>query len=51
MTLKEWIKQYRQWPRKLRIEHARMQLSKASTKEAKDFWRKVIEINTQYLDL
>lgn len=35
----------RRWPRRLRIDHARMQLSKATSESDKEFWRAVLEAN------
>jgi len=34
----------RQWPRHLRIAHARWQMKNATTPEVREFWRKIISL-------
>lgn len=46
MNVHEYILQDRQWPRLLRISHAKMQLAKAVTPNDKSFWLQVLKANT-----
>lgn len=45
MTVNEWLKQDRQWPRACRIGHARFMWRKAETATDRDFWLMVLEAN------
>lgn len=44
LSLEDYLKQDRQWPRRLRLDHARHCLATYGDTE---FWKKVIERNTQ----
>ena len=41
----EYVIKDRQWPRALRIAHAKMMLAKAKPGDEKHFWREVLEAN------
>lgn len=43
--LNRFLKEDRQWPRHLRISHAKMQLFKADTLATADFWKAVLDAN------
>lgn len=47
MTLKEYLKQDRQWHRPLRVAHARFQLRNATTEQERMFWRDVLNANKE----
>jgi len=43
--VEEYIREDRQWPRHLRINHARMQLAKAGSELSRNFWRAILQRN------
>ena len=43
--IEEYILQDRQWPRSLRINHAKMQLAKAKSDFSRNFWRAILQRN------
>lgn len=45
MTVEQWNEQDRQWPRELRIAHAKYQEQVATTEEGRRFWRAVQRAN------
>ena len=48
MTVREWLKQDRQWPRDLRIAHAKLRMEqsrKANDQKGVAFWSAVLEAN------
>lgn len=46
MSVEEYLKQDRQWPRHLRIKHAQYQLLRTSPKSAEEkFWNAVLAAN------
>lgn len=50
LSVEEFLKQDRSWPRNHRITHARMQKCKSKTPEAKAFWAAVLEANGTLVD-
>jgi hypothetical protein len=45
MTINEYIKADRQWPRHCRLQYAQVQLRAAKTPKDKEFWKAVITAN------
>lgn len=45
MTVEKWNKQDRQWPRQLRLDHARYQKRVAKDDATRKFWSDVIRAN------
>jgi hypothetical protein len=45
MDVKEFLKADRQWPHRLRVAHAQMQIQRATTDEEFEFWRAVLAAN------
>jgi hypothetical protein len=46
VTITEYLKADRQWPRHLRIAHAEYKLKAATNYKEKEFWQAVLEANT-----
>lgn len=45
MSVEEFLKSDRQWPRELRLKHAQYQLRNAITEKTQTFWLAVIKAN------
>lgn len=45
LDVEKYLKADRQWPRVLRLAHARMQFKQSTDPAEKHFWRDVIEAN------
>lgn len=45
MTIKEYLKQDRQWPRVMRIAHAQLKLRQAEGEDDKKFWTAILKAN------
>jgi hypothetical protein len=45
--LEQYLREDRQWPKHLRIAHAKYRMKMAESKEDKSFWKQVILANTE----
>lgn len=48
LRVQEYLKQDRQWPRWLRVAHAKYQLSIANTEADRVFWRQIRRANSNF---